>query len=157
MTCDQNHACFLWIAKKIWVILFLHFVLWCDSDVYLFVSLSWDQADGPPLHCGRCLFVIHPKNYIRCRPGVVLSSIFIQIIYLFHLYREKGYHCQSCVQGDIHKYPINFLMHTSITIDSFPWALWWKKFALEPTVIFHWCNNQSGSKQSNVIRYVLIH
>ena len=31
------------------------------------------------------------------------------------------------------------------------------KFALEPTVIFHWCNNQSGSKQSKVIRYVLIH
>ena len=95
------------IAKKIWVILFLHFVFWCDC---VFVSFSFlvkneiRPMGPPPLHCGWCLLVTHTKNLVRCRPWVVSSSIFVQIIYLFHLYREKR--VLSILWSNEHKYPI---------------------------------------------------
>ena len=74
------------------------FLMWfCDS-----VKNGIRPMGPPPLHCSWCLLVIHTKNLVRCRPWVVLSSIFVQIIYLFHLYREKG----SILCSNEHKYPI---------------------------------------------------
>ena len=85
------------------------FLMWfwlCVCVVFL-SGEEWDQADGshPPLHCSWCLLVIHTKNLVRCRPWVVLSSIFVQIIYLFHLYREKRVSL-SILCSNEHKYPI---------------------------------------------------
>ena len=94
------------------MLVFCEFLFWdmilikCVCVVFL-SGEDWDQADGSPssLHCGWCLLVIQPKNLVRCRPWVVLSSIFVQIIYLFHLYREKRVSL-SILCSNEHKYPI---------------------------------------------------
>ena len=80
---------------------------WCDSDC-VFLSFSYlvnNEMGPPPLHCGWCLLVIHTKNLVRCRPWVVLSSTFVQIIHPFHLYREKRVSL-SILCSNEHKYPI---------------------------------------------------
>ena len=95
------------IAKKIWVILFLHFVFLFDSDC-LFVSFSYllnneIRPMGHTLSALRLMPSCHSTQEFGSvqAMGSIIFDFCPNYLSFFTYTVKKGYHCQSCVQMNI--------------------------------------------------------